>query len=441
MRRRVDPWRWLSRIAATGLALAALLTQAWAHEVQPSVLNLTLEDGTATLEVEATLEPFLAGVDLDGLGNTNDSARSAENDRLRRLPPADLEQALRSGWPELSRDLRLLVGDSAVPLDLAAVEVPEVGNPDLPRISTFTATADLPPGDAPVVVSWDARLGAVAIRQMGAGQDGYTGYLPQGGKSDPIPREGTEPQGWGAAFMTYVPVGYAHIVPLGLDHILFVLGLFFLAPRAGPLLSQITAFTAAHTVTLALAGLGVVSVPAAVVEPLIAASIVYVGVENVLSRGLSPWRPLIVLGFGLLHGLGFAGVLSEYGLGEANFVAKLIGFNVGVELGQLSVIAVAFILVFAALHDSDRQDADRGKAAAFMILAFGAAPGLMAALSVLSLDLDLLPVVAAAAVLLGLSGAALAAEGPQRYQRAVADPASILIALVGAYWFVERVFL
>jgi hypothetical protein len=90
---------------------------------------------------------------------------------------------------------------------------------------------------------------------------------------------------------------------------------------------------------------GVVSLPPAIVEPLIAASIVYVAVENILTSNLKPWRTLVVFGFGLLHGLGFAGVLAEVGLPQGQFVPALVSFNVGVELGQIAVIALAFLAV------------------------------------------------------------------------------------------------
>jgi len=112
-----------------------------------------------------------------------------------------------------------------------------------------------------------------------------------------------------------------------------------------PLLIQVTAFTVAHTLTLALSVYGVVSLPSSVVEPLIAASIVYVAVENILTPNLKPWRALVVFGFGLLHGLGFAGVLVEVGLPHGQFVPALVSFNVGVELGQLAVIALAYLAV------------------------------------------------------------------------------------------------
>ena len=134
-------------------------------------------------------------------------------------------------------------------------------------------------------------------------------------------------------------------MPKGLDHILFVLGLFLLSVRLAPLLIQVTAFTVAHTLTLALSVYGVVSLPSSIVEPLIAASIVYVAVENILTPQLKPWRALVVFGFGLLHGLGFAGVLQEVGLPHGQFVPALVSFNVGVELGQLAVIALAYLAV------------------------------------------------------------------------------------------------
>lgn len=143
----------------------------------------------------------------------------------------------------------------------------------------------------------------------------------------------------------YAYLGFTHIMPLGLDHILFVLGLFLLNTQLRPLLLQVTAFTVAHSLTLALAMYGWLSLPAGVVEPLIALSIAYVALENIATSRLTPWRPAIVFGFGLLHGLGFAGVLHDLGLPRSDFVAALIAFNIGVELGQLAVLALAFAVV------------------------------------------------------------------------------------------------
>jgi hypothetical protein len=143
----------------------------------------------------------------------------------------------------------------------------------------------------------------------------------------------------------YMKLGYTHILPDGFDHILFVLGLFFLNPKLKPVLWQATAFTVAHSITLGLAMYGIIKPVSSVVEPIIALSIVFVAVENILSTQLKWWRILVVFCFGLIHGCGFASALSEVGLPSNDYLVSLISFNIGVELGQISVILFAFVLV------------------------------------------------------------------------------------------------
>jgi hypothetical protein len=144
---------------------------------------------------------------------------------------------------------------------------------------------------------------------------------------------------------SYIKLGYLHIVPLGLDHILFILGIFLLSIRLRPLLWQATAFTVAHTITLGLSMYGVISVPEQIVQPLIALSIAYVGVENIFFSKLHSTRVVIVFLFGLLHGMGFASVLADFGMPKNDFVTALISFNVGVELGQVSLLLGAWLLL------------------------------------------------------------------------------------------------
>ncbi len=148
----------------------------------------------------------------------------------------------------------------------------------------------------------------------------------------------------------YLGLGYTHILPKGLDHILFVLGIFLLSPRLKTMLLQITAFTIAHSITLGLSIYGVVALPSRIVEPLIALSIAYVAIENLLTRELKPWRVGLVFMFGLLHGLGFAGVLRELGLPRGEFLTGLLTFNLGVEGGQATVIAIAILLAWPVVN-------------------------------------------------------------------------------------------
>jgi len=211
-------------------------------------------------------------------------------------------------------------------------------------------------------------------------------------------------------------------------------------------MAQVTAFTAAHTVTLALATLGYVNIPDEhmwIVESIIAASIVYVAVENIFTDGLNPWRPAVIFAFGLLHGLGFASVLGAYGLPDGAVLPALLGFNIGVELGQLLCIAVAFIIVVTAMRTSEDGKVNKGAAWAYMAVAILVVPLALIPISGMGPDAveAYLPLLFMVAILAGLSAASCAVERFETYRHMVAMPASIGIALVGAYWVVERVFL
>ena len=178
----------------------------------------------------------------------------------------------------------------------------------------------------------------------------------------------------------YVKLGIQHIVPLGIDHILFIVALCLLNNSIKTILWQATAFTVAHSITLALSIKSIIVLPAEIVEPIIALSIVFVAVENILLNELKAWRILIVFIFGLLHGLGFASALNEIGLPPNKFFTSILSFNLGVELGQAFVILLVFILLVAPL----------GKKI--------------------------------------------------WYKKRIVLPLSLLIALVGAYWTIERIF-
>lgn len=170
-------------------------------------------------------------------------------------------------------------------------------------------------------------------------------WLEGGDESAPILLDASRSPARAAIFWQYLALGFTHIVPKGLDHILFVLGLFLLSAGWRTLLVQISAFTIAHTLTLGLAMNGLVAARPSIVEPLIALSIACVAIENLFSATLRPWRIALVFAFGLLHGLGFAGVLSELGLPSGRFIPALVAFNLGVEGGQLAVIAAAILAV------------------------------------------------------------------------------------------------
>ena len=434
---------------------AVALGPAQAHEVLPAIADMTVEGDALVFDITLNAESFIAGIDLTDTADTDNAPEAASYDSLRAMEPAALEAAFASFWPQMAQQVSVIVDGSAVTPVLDGFTAGELGNTALLRSSQLQFSAPLPDGATTVSIGWAREFGTLVIRQQGV-EAPYDGYLEAGAVSGPITLSGGDQLGAWETFASYIPVGFDHIVPKGLDHILFVLGLFFLSTRLAPLLWQVSLFTIAHTITLALAALGYTSFIddffrdtfgiafIAVVEPLIAASIVYVAVENIVMKTLSPWRPFVVFGFGLLHGLGFASVLTEFGLPDYAFVPALIGFNVGVEFGQLAVIAVMFLCVWQAIR------VDRGENEVFQAKAlYGVL--ILASLALIWLDPAALSyalenpsyvfLVPLLAIFVLCFASVTFRDHLAAYRRSVSVPASVFIALVGAYWFVERVFL
>jgi hypothetical protein len=147
----------------------------------------------------------------------------------------------------------------------------------------------------------------------------------------------------------YIALGFEHIIPEGLDHIFFIVGICLLDTRIKSILWQATAFTVAHSITLALSLKNIITLPAGIIEPFIALSILFVAIENIILNMLKPWRIILVFFFGLVHGLGFASSLNETGLPRNNFFTSVAAFNVGVELGQILIIVLVFALLIYPL--------------------------------------------------------------------------------------------
>lgn len=323
-----------------------MISAVLSHEVQPAIADLSFsEDGTFSLKIRLNLEAVIAGIEPES-GDTSESENAPEYDRLRGLEPHELGDVLTQFSNEFLSKLHLSADETSLSATLVFFNIPEIGDLDLSRESILVIEGQLPNGAKTFIWGWDRAFGSSVIRiAADESSQAYSAYLLEGQDSEPLPITGVRVRGQMETILSYIVIGFTHIVPKGLDHILFVVGLFLLSARLHPLLWQITAFTLAHTISLALGITGLVNISPSIVEPLIALSIVYVCVENLFTRELTRWRPFVIFGFGLLHGLGFAGVLREIGLPSDQFVVGLISFNLGVELGQLSVIAVCFLAV------------------------------------------------------------------------------------------------
>lgn len=369
----------LLRISVLLSALVASLP-ALAHEIKPSIFEVTLfADGHFDVRAQANAEAMLADIG-PGYDDTNDSPQADLYDSYRAMSPDELSAAFTQGAADVMAGFALSFDGKVVTPELVSIQPESIEDIRLTRTSNVTLRGIIPPGAETFTWSYPRAYGPIGLKMKREGDLGYrTLYLTSGTGTDTLPLEGLVPiRSSFEVVWDYVGIGFIHIVPKGLDHILFVLGLFLLSTRMRPLLVQVTTFTVAHSITLALSLYGVVELSPSIVEPLIALSIAYVAIENIFMRSLSPWRPFVVFGFGLLHGLGFAGVLTDLGLPQGEFVEALIGFNLGVEVGQLAVILVAFLAV-------------------------------------------------------GLWG-----MSEQVYRRSIVIPASLVIAVVGLYWTVDR---
>ena len=373
----------VSRIVVMSSAIVLALifgTVLQAHELRPAVAKVEVSETELKIELLVAIETLLAGIDLTEILDTDEAPEAAIYDNLRGLDDDALAENVWAEWPQLSTEF---IMEGAEALRLVNVEVIPEPDMELTRDTKLFMITKLSEGSAPVRFGWTAKNGGLVVRH-GEGDDAYAGFLEGGELSLPLPRSGAVEESGTAVFWRFVIEGFEHIIPKGLDHILFVFGLFLFSLSWRPLLSQITAFTVAHTVTLGLTTLSIVKIPAAqiwLVEALIAVSITYVAIENIWRPKLGWWRVVVVFGFGLLHGIGFASVLGDLGLAQGQFVLSLIAFNIGVEGGQLAVIAIGFIT---------------------LALPFGKS---------------------------------------HSYRSYVVIPGSIAIALVGGWWAFERIFL
>lgn len=219
-----------------------------------------------------------------------------------------------------------------------------VDRPGVEPVAIPLSPGEVSPGiDVGMALRRDA-TGAAKSEIAGAAGEG-SGDAGGSQAAEPSSSAGSDPLGFWATAFRYVVLGYEHVVPEGADHALFVLGLFLLSPRVKSVVWQITAFTVAHSLTLTLAALHLVSVPASVVEPTIALTIAFIAVENLFVKKVRPWRVGVAFLFGLVHGLGFASALSEVGLPTGQLVAGLVAFNVGVEGGHLTVLLAALLVL------------------------------------------------------------------------------------------------
>jgi hypothetical protein len=353
----------------------ALILMSWASLLEAHTMTLT--EVTVTFTTPGILDVKI-GIDLTQILGSPDRYYQFVTE-----PEAAQQAEVRTLLPQVLAGLQLVIGNTPLHLELkqfstATANKNLILDSQMSTLSTFRFTAVLPasreplklrvplgaPIDYPVVYTLqipEAHVSMTRWLEDGAHESepydwfakGPHGNLPDGvsrprrdGRVDlSTPRLDPDALPWTRQAALYLRLGFKHIVPEGPDHILFVFGLFFLGITWRKLLSQTTVFTIAHATTLFLSTYGIFRLSSRYVEPGIALSIAWIAIENVFKPRLGPSRLAVVFAFGLVHGLGFASSLSEIPFPKHDFIVALLGFNVGVDIGQLSVIAAAFMLV------------------------------------------------------------------------------------------------
>jgi len=323
-----------------------------ADVVKPALIEISVyAEGKYSIEIRVSIEAILTGINAK-YKNTKDAPNAEAYDELRALQGADLLLRFKPFEDSFTNAINLKFDNKPVPLVITDVKIPEPGYTKVPRISVITLEGNINRDVKNVTWHYPEKFGdnAIRVRQIDKENEKWFWspwqWLRNNQASEPVSlAEVFTRQSTTKIISTYVSAGFDHILPKGLDHILFILGIFLLSIKMRLLLWQVTMFTLAHSITLSLSMLNIIYLPANIVEPLIALSIAYIGFENIFSHKLNTHRLFVVFTFGLLHGMGFASMLADFGMPDYAFATALISFNVGVELGQILIITLAFISV------------------------------------------------------------------------------------------------
>ncbi len=343
------------------LAALCAANYSTADIVKPALVEISVfTEGRYRVELRASLEAIMTGINSQ-YKNTQDAPTSDAYDALRELQSAQLMAQFTPFRTLLEQETHLILDQQRVDLKITEVKIPEPGYTKVPRISIVVFEGEMSRDVESLNWYYPARFSdnAVRVRQVDALNEKWHWSSWQWLRKDQI----SEPFSLTEVFaepatskviLDYTEAGFLHIIPMGIDHILFILGIFLLGTRLKPLVWQATMFTLAHSMTLSLAMFNIVSLPPSIVEPLIALSIAYIAFENLYAHKLNNSRLALVFFFGLLHGLGFASVLADFGMPDSAYATALISFNIGVEIGQLAILVAAYFSITVWFRDKEK---------------------------------------------------------------------------------------
>jgi AraC-like DNA-binding protein len=323
-----------------------LLGNAWADVVKPALVEVVIfPDYRVELTIDLSLEAAMSNISTQ-YQNTQDSPNAEQYDTLRVLEPKELLDKFLPFSANFLQSIELKINHKVQSLTLSNINIDIKGYTKRPRKTILKYSAQV--GQPIKTLQWQFRkdYGDSAFRYQLYIKDSYNWsewrWLRNGQSSGLVELNQKIERSTMQRFLEFIVIGFDHVIPLGWDHILFIIGMALSTLMWRHLLLLVSTFTLAHTLTLGLAMLGLIEITPRIIEPLIAFSISYVAIENLFNSASLFRRSLVVFAFGLIHGLGFASMLKDFEMNDYNFMTTLIGFNVGVELAQIIIVITIF---------------------------------------------------------------------------------------------------
>ena len=320
----------------------------YAHEIKPAVVEFNKIENHISIVLTFNAEAFLANIDASVHKETKNSSNSKIYDELRLLSEEILKERVFKSKDQITNSIFIKTSEKTLNLKVVEIDVLEEKDIEKVRFTKIYFKTDNQIIETPITFSAKKIFGPLIFKNFSNidtdTQKPQSQWIKPGNQTNQIEIT-KETTNFPNLLISGIWKGILHIIPYGFDHILFVLGLFFFSYKLKPLLIQVTTFTIAHSITLILGGLGYVNISPVIVEAIIAASIIWIGVENVFRKSMNISRIGVIFCFGLLHGLGFASMFKLIGLEGTDYFLNLLSFNVGIEIGQIITLSPLIILI------------------------------------------------------------------------------------------------
>jgi len=319
-----------------------------AHEIKPAIVEFNKVKNQINIVLKFNAEAFLANIDASDYKETINFSNSIKYSELRLLPREILKEKVFESRDQIINSIFIKTSKKQLNLKLVEINVLEEKNIEKVRFTKVYLKTEIKFIETPITFSAKKIFGPLIFKNF-SNIDKDTDkpqsqWLKPGNQTSNLRILQVKNNTTNFSILG-IWNGILQIILYGFDHILFILGLFFFSHKLKPLLIQVTTFTIAHSITLIFGGLGYITISPLIIEVIIAASIIWIGFENLFRKKMKVSRLGVIFTFGLIHGLGFASMFKPKGLEGTDYYLNLLSFNIGIELGLLITLLPLIILI------------------------------------------------------------------------------------------------